>query len=61
MLSLTFQLPVEMASAESSPLLMPFDHVKAAVTEFGMIFISFFFPETNNGLVETKSCFGLCF
>lgn len=39
MLSLTFQLPREMASAESSPLLMPFDHVKAAVTEFGMIFI----------------------
>jgi hypothetical protein len=33
-----------MASAESSPL-MSFDHVKAAVTEFGMILTSYFFHE----------------
>jgi len=37
--------PLLMTSTESSPLLMPFDDVKAAVTEFGMIFISHFFQK----------------
>jgi hypothetical protein len=40
---------IEMAFAESSSLTSP-DHVKAAVTEFGMILISYFSSETNYGL-----------
>jgi hypothetical protein len=43
-----------MESAELISPLMSSDHVKAAVTEFGMIFTSYFSSETNYGLVETK-------
>ena len=39
--------------AESSPLISS-DHVKAAVTEFGTIFISYFSSETNYGLISSN-------
>jgi len=44
-----------MASAGGSSPLMSSDHVKAAVTEFGTIFISYFSAETNYELVETNN------